>query len=167
MQIILEGPDGIGKSTISNYLLSIYDFDYKHNISEDPNTLNYYLEQIKKENCIMDRSSISELIYSFIYKRNCRMPWNDQIEFLNYFHGYYIICYASNFNDLKTRFEARGDTDLVAKHIQEINFLYKFVAEILSKMFINIYPTDISIHNTKEKLISYINTIIKGGEKYE
>lgn len=164
MQIILEGPDGIGKSTISNYLLSIYDLDYIHNLPSDPNTLEFYLEQIKKPNCIMDRSSISELIYSYIYDRDCRMEWDDQIEFLKHFNGYYIICYASNFEDLKTRFEARGDTDLVKKHIQELNAVYKVTAKTLSKMFNNVYDIDISTYNNKEMLINKIESIIGRGE---
>jgi len=160
MQIILEGPDGIGKSTLCEYLKDNYKLDYIHNLADNPNTLEYYLNQLNQyNNVVIDRGSISELVYSNVYNRNIRMPWDDQIKFLESFNGIYIICYASNYNDLKTRFMKRGDTDLVTENLREINGLYKFLARLLSEKFNNIFELDISKYNNKKSMINYFEKI--------
>ena len=42
MHVIIEGPDGIGKTTLANYIRDKYDIEIVHNDASDENTLRYY-----------------------------------------------------------------------------------------------------------------------------
>lgn len=73
MRIILEGVDGLGKTTIANKLIQQFGFGYYH--PPIPQKIDYqdfykkcgndYLSSLLMTNCIIDRSFISEYAYNY------------------------------------------------------------------------------------------------------
>ena len=158
MHVIIEGPDGIGKTTLANYIQDKYDLEIIHNDASVENTLAYY-QSLCDGDKVIDRANLSELVYSIIYGREPRMTVDDQIDFFDEYTGIYIICYASDYNDLKSRFNTRGDTVEVSENLRKINELYMILATLLPKLFTNVYALDISEYRDREAMIQYFEDV--------
>lgn len=154
MKVILEGPDGIGKSTLANYLCEKYNLKIIHSSNKTENTLDYHNKLIESDNIVLDRANLGEVVYPIVFNRKPKMTWEEQLDFINNFDGIYIIFYASDFNDLKTRLFSRGDTEDVLNNAKEINSLYTLLATIIDK---KIYKIDISNINNQ---IKYFDEVI-------
>lgn len=158
MHVIIEGPDGVGKTTLANYIRDEYDIELIHNDASAENTLAYY-QSLCDGDKVIDRANLSELVYSIVYGRETRMTMDDQLEFFNDYLGIYIICYASDYNDLKNRFDARGDTVEVSENLRKINDIYTILAKLLPEAFTNVYALDISKYRDKEAMIQYFEDV--------
>ena len=66
MRIIIEGCDGVGKSTLALSLAKKYKCDIIHMTAWSPKVLSSYINRLKNKNIILDRSFISEVVYSKI-----------------------------------------------------------------------------------------------------
>ena len=165
MKIILEGPDGAGKTTLAEYIKNKYDIDIIHSTSKTKNDLRYHINLTLNNNFILDRANLGEIVYPIIYNRVSKMNWVDQLDFMNYCRDnniLYIIFYASNFEDLKNRLYNRGDTDEVLQNAEKINIIYMMLAKMFKELYKNVHIIDIS----KEKdQIKWFNNII--GDKNE
>lgn len=164
MKVILEGPDGVGKSTLANYLNQKYNLNILHSSSETSNTLDYHMGLVEFDGVVLDRANLGEIVYPEVYNREPKMTWDEQIDFMNSCNSddiIYIIFYASNFDDLKERLFKRGDTEQVLKNAEKINLVFKTLAKMLSEFYSNVYALDIS----KDKdQIAYFKNILKERE---
>lgn len=77
MRIILEGPDGAGKSTLANILAYKYGLDICHCTAKDPNDFAFYNESVRKDNIVWDRHTVGELIYPKIFNRKQNISTED------------------------------------------------------------------------------------------
>lgn len=154
MKIIVEGPDGVGKSTLVNYIANKYNLSIYHSSSETKNDLEYHEDLISKDNVILDRANLGEIVYPLVYNRETKMDWDKQIDFMNECQDeeiIYIIMYASDFEDLKSRLYKRGDTNRVLENAEKINIAFKLLAEQFSSFYDNVYCIDISkVEDQKE-----------------
>lgn len=73
MKIIIEGCDGVGKTTVCEKLAKLYNFDVVHFTGEDPKDYSFYYQTLRKENVIYDRHCICELVYPNVYQREPMM----------------------------------------------------------------------------------------------
>ncbi len=73
MNIIIEGPDGVGKSTLVKKLKEYYNIDSIRLSYKDPKDYNFYSRILEKTDCIFDRQFISEIVYSPIFGRVCQL----------------------------------------------------------------------------------------------
>lgn len=69
MRIIIEGADGVGKSTIAKKVADKFNLSLVHFTNKDPRDLNFYYQSLRKDNVIYDRSFLSEMIYPKIFNR--------------------------------------------------------------------------------------------------
>jgi len=105
--IILEGPDGSGKTQLGKYLANKFGGHYMHQTwSEDielvmpeymQDVLNLASERSKTQLVILDRHWVSEYIYSKVFRNGPRWPdipnvMHTQLKELN---ALYIFCFAS------------------------------------------------------------------------
>ncbi len=147
MNVILEGCDGIGKSTLARFLEQNRNMDIEHSSSDTKNDLQYHLDLIKYDSVVCDRCNLGEIVYPIIYHREPKMTWLEQLEFMNVCKEksvIYIIFFASNFEDLKERLFKRGDTEQVLANAEKINILYTMLANIFSNTYDNVFALDIS-----------------------
>ncbi len=147
MRVIIEGPDGAGKSTLANFLRDEKGLKIKHSSSDTKNDLNYHIELLKDDNIVCDRCNLGEIVYPILYGRKAKMTWIEQIDYMNYCMDnniIYIIFYASNFDDLKDRLFKRGDTEQVLQNAEKINILFILLAKMFSQLYNNVYALDIS-----------------------
>lgn len=67
MIVIIEGPDGAGKTFLANHLVARYGLDYHHEgptpVSE--NVVNYYIDKLRElgDDVIIDRFALGERVY--------------------------------------------------------------------------------------------------------
>lgn len=74
--IIIEGPDGAGKSTIAKIIAKKLKLKYIHGTYKDPSDLSWFTHSIQA-GTVIDRSFISEIIYSKVLGRTCRISDSD------------------------------------------------------------------------------------------
>ena len=69
MRVIIEGADGVGKSTIAKKIAEKFNLSLVHFTNKDPRDLNFYYQSLRKNNVVYDRSFLSEMIYPKIFNR--------------------------------------------------------------------------------------------------
>lgn len=77
MNIIIEGPDGVGKTTLVRKLKEHYNIDSIRLSYKDPKDYNFYSTILEKTDCIFDRQFLSELVYPDIFNRECQLSFID------------------------------------------------------------------------------------------
>lgn len=70
MNIIIEGCDGVGKTTLVNKLKKYYGVDSIRLSYKDPTDFEFYDRIMEKSDCIFDRHFLSEIVYSKLFKRD-------------------------------------------------------------------------------------------------
>ncbi len=163
MIIVLEGPDGVGKSTLIEYLeKNIFNDTIKFKFSDKSNIMfeDYKTVLDSKNNLLIDRFNLSEDVYSTIYNR---MPKNSLLDHLKTFslinekNVLYFILYSSDLNLLVSRCHKRGDTKKVYDNLEKLNNYYYLIGKELEKLYPdNIILIDIFESNFYEKIESII-----------
>lgn len=72
-KIIIEGPDGVGKTTLLKKLAKLYGLDIHSFTQWSPNTYAFYSAILPQLDALIDRGFISEYVYSNVYNRKCRL----------------------------------------------------------------------------------------------
>lgn len=148
MKIYIEGPDGIGKSTLVEHIIKKYKYKMIHSSNLTENDYKYHSDLIDSEdNLVLDRFNLGEIVYPAIYNRKPKMTFDEQLKIMFRIEATtnpFIIFFASNFDDLKERLFKRGDSIEVLENAERINLCFKLLAEQLSSMYDNVYALDIS-----------------------
>lgn len=112
MMIVLEGIDGVGKTTLANLLSKTYNAGIIHATRETPNNWSWFNELMdlaKDCNLIMDRAFWGQFVYQDPEER--KLTWEQLHELehrLEQEEGYIIYVTASN-EDIKNRLGARAE----------------------------------------------------------
>lgn len=133
MPIIIEGPDGAGKSTLAKSLADRLDMNILKMTANDGQLGLEYLQKLECDGVIIDRCWVSEQIYSDLFGRESRID-NCDAETLTEFcgrAGIPIIVLLPPLHVVISRLNARGDeyADVVCPNITEIYNRYKEWAE--------------------------------------
>lgn len=140
--IIIEGLDGTGKTTLCNYLAkegySSLHFTYS---SCETNLFNKYKKLLMNAtNLVMDRSFISEIVYGNILRGSCRLKKKEIDELINICsqnNFILIYLYASKLKLLK-RVNDPVDYNLLLKYYHLLSEEYKKNIDNISS-FICVY----------------------------
>lgn len=154
--LIIEGLDGVGKTTLVNYFQSEgmkkLHFDYD---SKNIDLLLKYLMVLKSTNAkslILDRSFISEMVYGPVMRKMCKLSLDDYIYLLKKYDSIgtkvvYLI--APKEVLLERRKNDNQDYEMLEKKYDELNNEYNNVI-VYSSKFINITTFDTSENNEYE-----------------
>lgn len=117
MSIILEGPDGAGKSTLAAILAEELNLDILRMTENGPKRIEEYRKRIKLKRCVIDRCWISEMLYSRVFERNSRVCWGDGLDLLRSCgdNDVTVVFVLPPLDRIKENLEKRGD-----EHLDEI-----------------------------------------------
>lgn len=133
MPIIIEGPDGAGKSTLAESLADRLDMNILKMTANGGQSVPEYLQKLACDGVIIDRCWVSEQIYSDLFGREPRIG-NDDAEALTELCGRVcipIIVLLPPLHVVISRLNERGDeyADVVCPNIVEIHKRYREWAE--------------------------------------
>lgn len=133
MPIIIEGPDGAGKSTLAKSLAGALDMNILKMTADGGQSAREYMQKLACDGVIIDRCWVSEQVYSDLFGREPRID-NDDAEALTKFcgrAGIPIIVLLPPLHVVIGRMNARGDeyADVVCPNITEIYRRYRDWAE--------------------------------------
>ena len=138
--IVLEGPDCAGKTTLFNALHKATD--YKYNIH--------------------DRSALSMLIFSKYYKRDSDKLWYDTVfDELKKFNTLYVVIIPSD-KVVKERLNKRGDAIQDEESILEISHLFRKICNSYFKdlpNFLMLNTESETVENISKKIIQRIDQL--------
>lgn len=133
MPIIIEGPDGAGKSTLAKSLAGALDMNILKMTANGGQSVPEYVQKLKCDGVIIDRCWVSEQIYSDLFKREPRIDNTDaeSLTELCGLTGVPIIVLLPPLHVVISRLNERGDeyADVVCPNIVEIYKRYQEWAE--------------------------------------
>lgn len=121
MPIIIEGPDGAGKSTLAKALADKLDMNILKMTANGGQSATEYLQKLACDGVVIDRCWISEQIYADIFGRTPRID-DDTCEQLTYMCaavGIPIVIVLPPLPEVVRRLTERGDEfgDIVTDNI--------------------------------------------------
>lgn len=160
MLVILEGPDGSGKTTLANTLCEEYNFN---NITPVPRewpeqfgtAADLFRNLANDEKLyVMDRCFITEWIYRVVmYDKTPTINLEQIVKLLTYWSSnvYYVFCFNKNAYSNAIN---RGETYVATQSLHnEICKAYEFVYNTLNRFTdINLLEYDYTINSVKDLL---------------
>lgn len=159
MNVIIEGPDACGKSTLAEKLVNKYGMHYVHFPSAD---LDAHMNSLLSDNTVFDRFHIGELVYPEIYGRE---PKFNGLEDANIImkrivdnNDLLIIFRTSDLSILNDRLVKRGELDYL-EEIEEQNRLFTIYSSVFDVWeYNNYYVIDIADEDAYDKLDAWIDS---------
>ena len=129
MPIIIEGPDGAGKSTLAKSLAGALDMNILKMTANGGQSVREYEQKLACDGVIIDRCWVSEQLYSDLFGREPRIG-NGDAEALTEFCrlvGIPIVVILPPLHVVISRLKERGDeyADVVCPNIVEIHKRYR------------------------------------------
>lgn len=163
MKIYLDGCDGVGKSTLANYLSERFCIDKFCLTKDSEKSIDRYKSLTHLDNVVYDRTFLSEVVYPEIFGREEWLSENDIEYLLDCYRKekcLIVICTASN-ETIRDRILARGvEFFEVIKNIANINTKYRELA-----MKYNLLLVNTQCH-TSEEIGDMIERRLKNGRHY-
>ena len=143
MNIIIEGTDGTGKSTLAKHLQDNFNLKYQHSSSETDNNFEYHFELLdSKENIVLDRFQLGEIIYPmFTPERESKITLSQAVMLSRMEDTLTIILYASDTSVLKGRIHERVET--YSPLYDTINELFKLLGETFELLEVPVLLLDV------------------------
>lgn len=159
--LIIEGIDGVGKTTLVEHLQSYgmkkYHFDYD---SKNMDLFSKYMKVLLEDDSelVLDRSFISEMVYGPVIRNKCKLSLEDYTRLLiAYKNAGAKIIYLTAPKDvlLKRRNYEKSDYEVITNHYEELNKKYDEIMEYSSKFI------DVIAINTNEANIEQVRSQVK------
>lgn len=159
--LIIEGIDGVGKTTLVEYLQSYgmkkYHFDYD---SKSMDLLSKYMKVLSSDDTglVLDRSFISEMVYGPVIRNKCKLSIEDYTKLLiAYKNTGAKIIYLTVPKEvlLKRRNDEQSDYEIITNYYEELNKKYDEIMKYSSKFI------DVIAINTHETNIEQVRSQVK------
>lgn len=161
MNIILEGPDACGKTTLASKLKEKYQMNIISSNQYSRNDLGYHLDLLDyQDNTVFDRFQVGEMIYPQIYGRKGMLSDEDFIKITQRIidnNDLFIIFITSDLNVLNKRLVERGELDYL-NEIKQQNTLFSRYADVVNVWeYKNFKIVDVAKENCYEELNKWID----------
>lgn len=134
MPIIIEGPDGAGKSTLAKSLADRLDMNILKMTANGGQSPREYMQKLECDGVVIDRCWVSEQVYPDLFGREPRISGDDAEELTGFcgLAGIPIIMLLPPLYVVVDRLNSRGDefADIVCPNIVEIYNRYREWAEV-------------------------------------
>lgn len=139
MSVIIEGQNGIGKSTFCEYLrqYKLKNHDIIHLTQTFKNDFKTYNKLLYNKKLILDRGPLGELVYSDIYGRKPRITVHEVNALLR--NTPCVVLWNNNSEEIKANLIAKGESDNPECNIEFINEerrLFKFYMDKIKNISI-------------------------------
>lgn len=131
MKIIIEGCDGVGKTTLAKILADKYGLNICHCTQYDAADYNFYRQTLRKENVIWDRHTLGELIYPKIFNRPPQIGQEDARLVMHYAkqEGVRVFVLTCDDDVIRKRLLKRGNEhQSIWENVEYINAQFVFYA---------------------------------------
>lgn len=137
--IILEGIDGVGKTTVADFL-SKKGYTTHHFLFDEKNQdiVEKYLRLLERntDKMILDRCFISELVYGPILRKQCKLSKKQLFNLLNRYRKInpLVVYLKANKEDiLKRRKDDIADYSMLSENFDVLNKRYDKVFSVISR----------------------------------
>lgn len=156
MKIVIEGCDGVGKTTVCKKLAEIYGCDVIHFTAADPRDETFYYHTLRKENAIFDRHCIGELAYSNVYERKLMTSAEEVKDIMRRMPDvHFFILYAPD--DVIFKRIMSRDNDEDAKIIENIRYINSKYVTLAKELNIPMIDTHLL---TPDDVVDIITSVI-------
>ena len=129
MKIVLEGCDGVGKTSVAKILAMKYGCDIVHMTGDDPKDYNFYNQSLRKENVIYDRNVIGERVYPLVFNREPELKRYELDLILESHTDVHFFVLTANADEIERRLKNRGnENENILKSLGYINAKFKTLA---------------------------------------
>lgn len=162
MNVILEGLDAAGKTTLAEKLRDKYGMRILHSTTKTRNDLNYHIDLLDyQQNTVFDRFHVGEVVYPQIYGRDPKIADNE-FEIIERRiidnNDMFIIFVTSDMSIINERLIARGEENYLAEMDDQNKLFTKYSSEFKSKYpnYKNFYTIDIAVPGAYDMLDQWI-----------
>lgn len=113
VKIIIDGPDGAGKTTLVRKLADHFGCDILVMTEKGSKEFIDYVHKCQLNNIVSDRCFLSELVYSTVFQRHSKLKLSEYQKLLNHYldSGWQILILNASTACLSERLNLRGDED--------------------------------------------------------
>ena len=154
--IILEGPDATGKTTLAEKLKKYTGADIVHFPSA---TYEEHIDALYRGNTIFDRFHIGELVYPEIYGREPKLDFDEANKIMRSIvdnNDILVVFITSDINILKDRLIERGEYEYLDEIEQQNELFMKYAWIFYAWEYKNMYVIDIAQPDAYDKLWSWL-----------
>ena len=129
MKIVIEGCDGVGKTSVVNMLAKKYGCDVVHMTGDDPKDCEFYHQSLRKNNVIYDRNVIGEMVYPRIFGRQRELSHEQLADIINMHKDVHFFVLTANPVTIQMRLSTRGtECPEILNSLDYINAKFKVLA---------------------------------------
>lgn len=150
MKLIVEGPDGAGKTTLVRKLADHFCCDILCMTEKGSKRTGDYLAKASLDNIVSDRSFLSEMVYTQVFERENPITIHGYEDLIKHYRsqGWIFLILDAPTRCLSERLNLRGDEDeYKVKQISDIRMFYRAIAYFYHLPVVNTETLDV------EKLI--------------
>ena len=160
--VILEGIDAAGKTTLAQKLRDKYNMKIINSTSKTRNTFEYHLDLLDyQQNTVFDRFHFGEMIYPHIYNREGKLT-DEDFDYLNQRiidnNDLLIVFTCSDMNIINERLKARGEEEFIPIMEKQNELFEQEAHKFLDKYgYKNFYIIDVARPHAYEHLDNWID----------
>lgn len=161
MNVILEGLDAAGKTTLAEKLRDKYGMSILHSTAKTRNDLGYHLDLLDyRTNTVFDRFHVGEYVYPKVYSRKPKVNKNEMEMIEKRIidnNDLFIIFITSKMQVINDRLIARGEEDYLEEMKDQNKWFKKYIKKFSKYNYKNFYVIDVGKKGCYDKLDAWID----------